>query len=60
MEILDNRIHHLLALQQKRKQIFLTEIEVNTEDLTTSKVDEEFLKKRWHSSRRIWITTIIA
>lgn len=45
MEILDNRIHHLLALQQKRKQIFLTEIEVNTEDLTTSKVDEEFLKK---------------
>lgn len=45
MEILDNRIHHLLALQQKRRQIFLTEIEVNTEDLTTSKVDEEFLKK---------------
>lgn len=45
MEILDNRIHHLLALQQRRRQIFLTEIEVNTEDLTTSKVDEEFMKK---------------
>lgn len=45
MDILNNRIHHLLALQQKRKQIFLTEIEVRSEDLTSSKVDEEFLRK---------------
>lgn len=45
MEILVNRIQHLLALQQKRKQMFLTEIEVRTEDLTSSKIDEEFLRK---------------
>lgn len=45
MEILNNRIEHLLALQQKRKQMFLTEIEVNSEELTSSIVDEKFLKK---------------
>ena len=45
MDILKNRIQHLLALQQKRKQIFLSGIEVNAEDLTSSKVDERFLQK---------------
>lgn len=45
MDILNNRIRHLLALQQKRKQIFLSEIEVRSEELTSSKVDEEFLRK---------------
>lgn len=45
MDILKNRIQHLLALQQKRKQIFLSGIEVNAEDLTSSKVDERFLEK---------------
>lgn len=45
MDILHNRIHHLLSLQQKRKQIFLTAVEVHTEDITTSRIDEEFLKK---------------
>lgn len=45
MKILKNRIHHLLVLQQKRKQIFLSTIDINTEDLTSSWVDEMFLKK---------------
>lgn len=45
MEILHNRIRHFFELQQKRKQLFLTGIEIHTEDITSSKVDEEFLKK---------------
>lgn len=45
MDILNNRLRHLLNLQQKRKQIFLTGVEIRTEDLTTSHIDEEFLKK---------------
>lgn len=45
MKILKNRIRHLLTLQQKRKQIFLTGIEVRTEDLTSSKLDKDFLNK---------------
>ena len=45
MEILHNRIRHFIELQQKRKQLFLTGIEVNTENITSSRIDEEFLKK---------------
>ena len=42
---LDNRIRYLLSLQQKRKEILLTGVEVHTEDMETSGRDEEFLRK---------------
>lgn len=42
---LDNRIRYLLSLQQKRKEILLTGVEVHTEDMATSGRDEEFLRK---------------
>lgn len=45
MEILLNRIRHLIALRQQRKRVFLQSVEVRAEDLTVSKIDEDFLKK---------------
>lgn len=45
MEILDNRIRHFMALQDRRKLIFLSGVEFRAEEVATTKVDEDFLQK---------------
>lgn len=49
---LDNRIRYLISLQQKRKEIFLTGVEVRPADIASSKPNEEFLKKAVASVER--------
>jgi signal transduction histidine kinase/DNA-binding response OmpR family regulator/ligand-binding sensor domain-containing protein len=45
MEILQLRIHHLLEQQEERKNLYKKAIIINPGSLTSTNVDEEFIKK---------------
>lgn len=45
MDILQNRIRHFSALQDRRKAIFLSGVEFRAEDMASTQMDEAFLRK---------------
>ena len=49
------RIEKLIEQQEKRKQEFRKNIEVNPSAITITSVDEQLIQKSWSIWKRTWI-----